>query len=220
MDTNYDSEESKVIAKLQSKKIPHNLVEGDRQNSLSSIHKAGDRPHGETETEDEMKKNARALVTSFSDLQSLGKLPDGRDIVWLSNDPIAIYVEGFLTREVEQSYRRQFHSNLRQNQETLQKTCPDVTPLKLSDTRQYTCVWGCSMSAVDGKRQCLAFSSEIELYRHYSSYHFCRSKSSVTVVLGEEGREFIRIDGKRVVEFSSALTGAIVARLPLLVDRA
>jgi hypothetical protein len=223
VDTNSDSEEAKVIAKLRSQNTLHVTDDGqeeeeeqqDPKEKTSPVsHATYERLEEEEEQQDPMKKAASALANSFTDLQFLGKSPDGRDVMWISNDPMAIYLEGAPAQRVEQHLQRQYLLSLQKVQEILRETHPDIVPLRSLPSKCYTCVWGCSIIGAGGERQCLTFPSETELYRHYSSYHFCQSDSMVTLC---EARKFTRIqDGKRLVEFASAITSAIVARFPLL----
>ena len=221
VDTNSDSEEAKVIAKLRSQNILHVTNDGleeeeqqDPEEKTASVLHATDERLEEEEQQDQMKKSALALANSFTDLQFLGKSPDGRDVMWISNDPMAIYLELEPIQRVEQSLQRQYLLSLQEVQKFLRETHPDIVPLRSFPSNCYTCVWGCSIIGAGSERQCLTFPSETELYRHYSSYHFCHSDSLVT--LGQ-AKKFTRIqDGKRLVEFASAITSAIVARCPML----
>ncbi|KAG7346220.1 serine endoprotease [Nitzschia inconspicua] len=160
------------------------------------------------------KQAATKLVKQLRQLKVLATLPDGRNVVWLSNDHHAVYIQDNVQRHVVEKSNRDFVQCLKDTQ--FRKD--DSISLLQASTSGYSCVWGCSV-VLSNRRQSLSFPSIKDLYNHNLKVHSF-GKDSEKYSLGQLG-SFRRVpDGQSIVELAQQLSSAIVTRFPLLVEEA
>jgi hypothetical protein len=195
VDENSETEEATVIKKLRAEGSAPTAVGQPKQNTVSLYHEL-----------------AVAYAKSLGEgLKVLGDLPDGREVVWLSNDPSALYLA---KSHRDDRLRAAFHhyaESIGQGMDTLPVSCPKLSVR----AGGFCCPWGCSvqMNENNDARDGLSFDSVDDYRLHCDDCHSYGSAADM-VELGD-GKLFTRIhEGLEMLELSSGISSAIVARLP------
>jgi hypothetical protein len=148
-------------------------------------------------------------------LKVMGTTPDGREIVWISGDPAALYVAD------AKEYYQNLAPNAGDNARSLLSQWNDkrniLNTACLRDTIHY-CPWGCSMIADRCDTRCaLSFDSLPDLHHHCSSYHNYGETSSA-MCIGRDKRFFRIAEGEEVLSLCSDVSAAIIAHSSLLLS--
>lgn len=199
VDQNSDTEPARVVAKLRSKKLGPNLADNVvREKVPCSM----------------QKERILSFAKLLGDMKALGELPDGREVVWFSSDPSALFVR-HEEKIVDGKYDRfnQHYLSTLSHQAVSDSTNPI---LRATRPNWHYCLWGCSVASgsteTDGNcRDALGFASYQELHKHNSDHH---SFSSEIIDLGSSGR-FARVsEGQLMNDLNADLTSAVCARFP------
>jgi hypothetical protein len=133
----------------------------------------------------------------------MGSLPDGRLVIWYSNDPLALYVQehsGFIDNQ-----KAFVDSVARSNKDRVanEKICTGVDP--------YACLYGCTWMAKDPNTalRLAEFQNEGMLARHHKKFHSYKTSDDLFQYLGQR---FIRVaDCKLMKKMLGDLTSAACA---------
>ena len=137
----------------------------------------------------------------------LGTTPDGREIVWITGDPTALYV-------------MEDHSNLAMEAKDYSSRIASTfnAPHRLlrvhADTSNYCCPWGCSVATESPeKRYALSFASLVELHQHCSSEHtYGEARSAIRI---RQNKRLLRItEGNAILKLCADVAAAVVALFP------
>ncbi|CAB9513770.1 expressed unknown protein [Seminavis robusta] len=126
----------------------------------------------------------------------LGHFPDGRSMLWLPNDPCALYVEELARNQVhvcEDVFRKLV---LDQNNER-----ESNARLTLGN-HAHSCLWGCTyyeQQSPQSQLQLVSFPSEVELRKHYVDTHSFGNGNKQACQF-ESSAKFFRVSNTRTVQ--------------------
>ena len=140
-------------------------------------------------------------------LKLLGTTPDGREIVWITGDPTALYI-------------MEEHSNLAMDAKDYSSTIASTSTTAQSmltvreDPPDYCCPWGCSVTNESPeKRYALSFCCLTELHQHCLTEHtFGEARSAIRI---RRDKRFIRItEGEAILKLCADVAAAVIAHFP------
>jgi hypothetical protein len=212
VDVKSETEAARVINKLRAQ----NLGPG----SNASVN-----PPKPSSSHCKWRGNALSFVKRLKDMKILGELPDGRQVVWISNDPAALYISVTDDKTLDESNyslsttisQRQYLSLIGKQEGYASASCPI---LKAPRPDRHFCLWGCSVTSgatgeLEFSREALNFESRQELDQHHSECHKFSLETDGTE-LGARGR-FVRVaEAQPICELNAQLSSAIIARVPTL----
>jgi hypothetical protein len=180
-----------------------------------------------TSAEDPHASTTRLCTEQRGTTARLGVLPDGRRLTWFQSDPKAVYVtydnrsdsktNQDIFEQADNQAQVRYLNAIESDSARRQISTPGLRPCKRGTL---CCIWGCSVEVPGqrGNRECLTFSSPLELVEHLNSWHlFAADPShSRTTNLRKGGLDRIT-EGEALRHLCSCITSAACARDPTLV---
>jgi hypothetical protein len=195
VDENSETEEATVITRLRAKGNAPTAVESPSQNTAPLYH-----------------ESALAYAKSLGEgMKILGDVPDGREVVWCSNDPSALYLAKNHQEEALRAAFQHYADSIGQRTDSLPLSCPKLS-VRIGEL---CCPWGCSvqMNTDNESRDCLFFDSIDDFRIHCDNCHSYGPIAEI-VELGD-GKLFTRVhEGVGMLQLISDISSAIVACLP------